>query len=799
MKLFKSLIIILLILTSWNAFSQKGNIQGRIFNSASNEPIPFSNVLIKGTNIGATTDLEGKFVILGVAPGFIELVASSLGFETFSTQPVTITNAKTTYIDIPLKETTLQLKEVSVKASRFERIEESPVSLRTINIAEIEFNPGANRDISKVIQSFPGVSSTSINRNDVIVRGGGPNESRFFLDDVEIPNINHFATQGSSGGSNGILNADFIREVEFFSGAFPSDRGNALSGVFNFKQIDGNKEKTRFRGTLGASEVSLTADGPLSKNTTFIISARRSYLSFLFKALGLPFLPTYNDMQFKSRTKINDKNEFILVGLGALDQFKLDTKIKNPDENQRYILSFLPVNEQWNYTIGTVFKHYKAKGYDTYVLSRNMLNNRSYKYKDNIESSSNLIYDYTSQEIENKFRYESFFRTKDNLKIIYGINGEYAKYNNQTYQQIFISNTLDTIDYNSNLELFKWGFFGQISKDFFAKKLSLSLGLRSDATNYSNSMSNLIDQISPRFSASYLLTEKISFNFNTGRYYQLPAYTTLGYRDNTGDLVNKQNKLKYITADHLIAGLEYRPNNNSRITIEGFYKLYHNYPFSLKDSISIANRPANFGTVGDEEVKSISEGRAYGGEFLIQSKIGNTINIVLAYTYVISEFKDKNNNYAPSSWDNRHILILTATKKMKKNWNIGIKWRYAGGLPYTPYDISKSEQVAAWDVRSLPYLDYNQLNGDRFKPFHQLDLRIDKVFYFEKSSLKFYIDIQNLYNFKSQEQDRVTNTDINGVPVYYNNDPTSGKYVLRTIKNDGSGTILPTLGIMFDF
>ena len=241
-------------------------------------------------------------------------------------------------------------------------------------------------------------------RNDVIVRGGGPSENTFYLDDVEIPNINHFATQGASGGPVGILNVDFIREVNFYSGAFPANRGDALSSVLEFKQKDGNKEKLEVKGTLGASEVALTLDGPIGEKTTFIFSARRSYLQLLFAVLELPFLPTYNDVQFKIKTKLNSKSELTLIGLGALDQFNLNLDA-NETEDQQYILNYLPVNEQWNYTVGAVYKHYREKSYGTWVISRSYLNNTSYKYQDNIELDSLKTFYYSSTEAENKYRY----------------------------------------------------------------------------------------------------------------------------------------------------------------------------------------------------------------------------------------------------------------------------------------------------------------------------------------------------------------------------------------------------------
>ncbi|MBN3034079.1 MAG: TonB-dependent receptor, partial [Bacteroidales bacterium] len=583
------IIIIIHILTIYPLAAQTGKIEGRVFDARNNEPLPFTNIVIWGTTIGSTSDLDGKFTFTGLNPGYVRLAATSIGFENYISEDILVTNAKTVNIEIPMKEKSVELTGVVVRASPFRRVEESPLSLRTLDISEIEKNPGGNRDISRVIQSLPGVSSTVSFRNDVIVRGGGASENVFYLDGVEIPNLNHFSTQGASGGPVGIINVDFIREVDYYSGAFPAGRGNALSSVFEFKQIEANTEKMNYRATLGASDLALSMNGPVTQKSGLLLSVRRSYLGFLFNLLGLPFLPTYNDMQVKYKIRLNLKNEITFIGLGAIDQFRLNTGLKDPDESQRYILGYLPVNEQWNYTAGAVYKHFRKKGFDTWVVSRNYLDNRAYKFTDNTEIDSLRLLDYKSSEAENKFRYEHLSRV-GGFKIAYGAGVNLARYTNSTFQRVFRNNVQTVLDYDSKLDLFSWFLFGQVSKGVFNERLMLSLGFRMDANDYSPQMSNPLDQFSPRLSASYSLTEKLFLNFNTGRYFQRPPYTTLGYQNHNGLLANRENGLKYIHADHWVAGVELRPDDASKITLEGFYKAYDHYPFSLRDSISLANK-----------------------------------------------------------------------------------------------------------------------------------------------------------------------------------------------------------------
>ena len=791
-------ILLFLFIISSNLFSQGNNgaIKGRVLDSKTNKGIPFAGVVIWGTTTGVMTDEDGNFTFSGLKPGFIVLNASCIGFKPYVSEGIMVTNSKTVYIDILLEETELQINEVVVKASPFRKSAESPVSARIIGIDEIERNPGGNRDISKVIQSFPGVASTPAFRNDVIVRGGGPNENRFYLDNVEIPYLNHFSTQGASGGPVGIINVDFVRSVDFISGAFPASRGNALSSVLNFNLIDGNKEKIKYRATLGASDLGLTLDGPAGKNSSLILSVRRSYLQFLFSALKLPFLPTYTDFQFKYKWKLNDKNALTVLGLGAKDDNKLNLKA-DQTEYQKYILDYLPVQNQYSYVLGAVLKHFTSNGYDTWVLSRNYLNNTQYKYRNNIEVDSNKVLHYLSGEGEIKARYEKTIIGDNGFRFNFGAGLEYAHYRNSTYNKIFTSTGSDVIDYTTNLKFGKYGIFGQVSKSLLDEKLTLSFGIRTDANNYSSSMATPVSQISPRFSASYALTGKLNLNMNLGRYYELPPYTALGFANNSGVMVNKTNNLKYIRSDHLVSGVEYIPIENIQLSVEGFYKRYTDYPFSVRDSVPISSKGADYGIFGNEELKSFSEGQAYGVEFLGRIKELKGLNLVFAYTFVRSEFKNYYGVYIPTAWDNRQLFSLTGTKKFKNNWDAGLKFRYVGGAPYTPYDVEKSSLKEAWDLQGQGYLDYSKFNSLRLKGFNQLDIRVDKRYFFRQWSLMLYVDIQNILNSKAaQPPILIRETDSNGIPL---TDPVdTSRYQLKYISGT-SGTVLPTVGIIVEF
>jgi hypothetical protein len=791
------------VLLSWISIAQNGVIKGKVFNPINNEPVPFANVVIQGTTIGASTDIDGNYEIGGLEPKLYNLEATSLGFRKATVFEVQVYNNKPVFVNIEMSEDAQLLEAVDIVASPFSKKEEAPVSMRTIGVSEIERNPGGNRDISRVIQSLPGVASSPSFRNDIIIRGGAPNENRFYLDGIEVPNINHFATQGASGGPTGLINVNFIQEVEFYSAAFPANRGNALSSVFDFTQKDGNPEASKANFTVGSSDYGLTLDGPIGERTTYIFSVRRSYLQLLFTALQLPFLPIYNDSQFKIKTRLNAKNELTLVGLGALDQFELNEGandgVTDPAtlERNRYILGNIASNDQWNYTIGASYKHFADKSFQQVVVSRNHLNNQAVKYRDNDDSSEdNKILDYVSQEIENKVRAEHTWRNKG-WKWNVGLGYEHATYTNATFNKIVTAFGDElTIDFNSRLDLNKYAGFTQLSKSLVKDRLQLSLGLRTDLSDYNAEMSNPLKQMSPRLAASYTFAPRWSLNASVGRFYQLPPYTVLGYRNGQDVLVNKQNGVGYIQADHAVAGVEYLPGTNTKITVEGFYKRYANYPFLLRDSISLANVGSDFGVIGNEPVQSGSDGRAYGLEFLAQQKLFKGFYGIVAYTWVISEFEDKNGNLVPSAWDNGNIVTLTGGKKFKGDWELGVRFRYLGGAPYTPYNQQLSSLRSSWDVRGVGVPDYNQLNAARNGAVHQLDMRLDKRFFFKKWSLNAYLDIQNVYNYQAPLSPFITvERDAEGSPLVDPNDPS--RYLVKEVENF-SGTLLPSIGLIIE-
>lgn len=791
MRIRRISFFILLCCLCWNVFAAEYQIKGVVIDKCTRQPLEFVNVLVVGLGIGASTDANGNFLITQVPPGIYRLQASFLGYKTELTPEYRV-NHVTPYVQIELEEENASLNEVIVTASPFQKVPESPVSLRVIGLQEIEKAPGANRDISKVVQNYPGVAFSPIGyRNDLIVRGGGPSENRFYLDGVEIPNINHFSTQGASGGPVGLIDADLIRSVKFYSGAFPADKGNALSSVLDFSLRDGDIERNSLKATLGASEVSLSSNGHIGNKTSYLVSVRQSYLQALFKILGLPFLPAYTDASFKIKTRFDSHNELTLLGLGGIDRMKLNLGIEG--EDAEYMLSYLPEINQETYTVGGVYRHYSQRHVQSIVLSQSYLNNRNVKYRDNDESSEeNLTLRLGSIEQETKLRMENT-SSWSVWKVKAGFDLNYSRYKSNEYRKVF-TNALREYDYHTDLSLWRWGMFASVDYAAPDKSFTASMGVRTDGNNYSDKMKELWRQLSPRLSVSYRLIEGLTLSGHVGLYYQLPSYTALGFKGEEGEYVNRH--LDYISVSQESLGLSWTPNENMELSVEGFYKLYGHMPFSLSDQIPLSCKGNDYGTIGNEALSSEAKGRSYGVELMFKWLLTQKLNLSSSLTIFKSEFKDgEQGSYVPSAWDNRFILNMSGTYNFPKHWSLGAKVSCIGGSPYTPYDVEKSSLVEAWNVQGRAYYDYSRYNQERLPVFGQLDVRVDKTFYLKKCMLGFYLDIQNITASKLRQPDALMSTG----QIENPSAPLSEqRYVMKSIRQE-SGTLLPTLGITFEY
>jgi hypothetical protein len=742
---------------------------------------------------------------------------SAIGYEkkTLFNVPITSGNENNFVIELEPQATTLQGITVvsgSRKSAKAATLE-TPLSVQRLTSEEIKSNPGGNFDISRVIQVLPGVGGTGGSslgfRNDIIIRGGAPNENVYFLDGIEIPVINHFSTQGSAGGPAGILNVSFLEDVKLSSSAFDARYGNALSSVFEFRQKRGNESGLQGNVRLSATELATTLEGPLSKDgrTTFLASARRSYLQLLFQLIDLPIRPNFWDFQYKVTHRINKKTTVTLLGVGAIDEFSFAAPKKATPE-KLLALNSNPAINQWNYTVGASIRHLIENGYWNLSVSRNDFNNDIVKFENNLGPAKGVqTLDFDSRETENKIRFD-VNKNKMGWKYSYGMQADIVSYSNATNQVIrpSITNNAGVViqpavifNYATGLNMIKYGGFFQMGKRFFDNRLGINAGIRTDMNDFTTSGSNPLRTLSPRLSLSYVLADKITLNASAGVYYKLAPYTSLGFKDAAGNYVNRG--ADYLRSTHYVAGLEYLPSDATRFTLEGFYKRYSQVPISVKDGISLSNLGGDFNVLGNEPITTNGTGRSFGFEFFAQQKLTQRFFGVFSYTYFNSKYSNVSGVLIPSTWDNRHLLSILLGFKLPRNWELGLKFRYQGGLPNTPYNETASR--LNFITLGTGILDYTRLNSERLQAFHSSDIRIDKKWNYKKVTLDLFLDITNWYLAKSpappfyafrRNADNTGFQTTDGLPVN-----TNGSNAVPFYLNNSDAVFAPTFGFIVEF
>jgi len=808
----KSTLSFIALFISLTCFGQKsGLITGTVQNANTNELLSNASIIVNGTNITILSDSVGKFK-LSLPVGTYSLTANYVGYISQTKYNIVVSSGNVQLVNFELQTAAKALNEIVVQANKNKSAITAdmvtPLSVQQLTTEEIKSSPGGNFDVSKVVQTLPGVgiSNGVGERNDIIIRGGAPNENVYYLDGIEIPVLNHFQTQGSSGGAQGILNVSFIESLKLSSSAFDSRYDNPLASTFVIKQRDGNSERLSGNVRISFTESVLTLEGPLSKKTTFLASARKSYLSFLFKLIDLPIRPDFNDYQYKVTHKFNDKTTLTAIGLAAVDRFSFAPTKESTLENT-YVLRSTPYINQWNYTVGFNLNRKIDDGFMNFTLSRNVFNNTLDKFEDEekIEAKRSLLV--ASQEVENKFRFD-INKFINGWKLSAGVMTQLVGYDANLYNKVSnevkdsqgnVISAERIIRFNNDFSFWKYGLFLQASKNIFNERLLVSGGIRTDMNTFTAGGNNPLKTLSPRISMAYHIDNQWDINASIGTYFKIPPYTALGYLDNKGQAVNKD--MKYIQSTHYVLGTQFLPKNDLRFTFETFYKKYHNYPVSAATGISLANQGAEYASVGSEQLISVGDGETYGFEVFVQQKLINKLFYVASYSYVRSRFAGLDGKMISSSWDNEHLLSLTLGYKLKGNWDLGLKYRYAGGSPYTPFNLLASQQNYVTLGVGVP--DYSRLNSERLTAFSQLDFRIDKRINFSKTSLNLYVDIQNILKNQNANFPKYTfkRTADNAAFLTTDNKPlqTDGSNAIPYILNTKSGNLIPSIGLIFEF
>lgn len=763
MKYFITAILILFSTHPSFADQKPGSITGRVMDKKNLQPLVGANVVIDGTSKGAATDLRGNFVIERLQPGSYNLTIYYLGYITVKKSNIIVNPNRSTVLEIQMEETALEVESVEVTASYFQKAKEAVVSTRSMDFEEIRRSPGDLVDIQRAVQALPAVVSGSDQINEIIIRGGYPGENLFLMDNIEIPNPNHFAIQGAGGGPINMLNSYMVRNIDFYAGAFSAKYGDKASSVMDISLRDGSTERFRAEGSLGMAGVGILAEGPIGANgSSYIFSARKSYLDLIISSTGLTAVPHYYNLQGKMTFNLNPQNTLFINSVYGNDNIN----IEEGDEAGygRGAENVDTKNSQ--YVLGLTWRSFWAKNFYSLVTASGV---RSDFFADVYEKPAPKIKDtyFTNDSRESEYTLKSDFvlQAHKNLELNFGASFKRVQFDYDVWDE---ADTLYVYDYlgpdpqaivdtfqiypelriNRNIGSYKGALYAQASLDFL-KHFRLTAGLRYDYFHY-----NQFASLSPRLGFSYFVNPKLTLNLAYGKHFQSPAYIELAANPLNKDLNNK-------FTDQYIAGLEYLFRDDIKLVVEAYYKKYSDVPVN-KTLTTIDPFDYN-----DQRYLNAGTGESKGFELFFQKKITKGFSSIVSYSHSVSQATDPRFDTQYNwDYDYRNVLTLITGYKMDfrnklwfvnmkhKAWFKALSWlpffpadevelsgkfRYLGGRPFTAPVYYP--QLRKWVVQ-----EQQQLNTERFPAYHRLDFRIDRRFIFDTWNLVVFFDLVNIYN-----------------------------------------------------
>ncbi|MFO7445746.1 MAG: TonB-dependent receptor [Ignavibacteriaceae bacterium] len=757
------LTFIFTILTMPIFYAQTGEIAGDVKEKDSKQPLIGASVVVNGTNYGASTDINGYYRIINIPVGIYNVTISYVGYETVIQTDVIVKSGKNVRLNAELKWKQIENEEVVVVTGYFNKLEDSPISSHSLNNEEIRRSPGTREDVSRMLQNFPGVNFTSDDRNDLVIRGGSPVEVQFLVDNIEIPNPNHFGTQGATGGPIGMINTEFIEKANFYSGGFTSGYGSKLSGVMDINLRNGSKDNFGGKVDLNFGGTGFYLEAPFGDNKgSYLISAHRSFLELFKDILDFGGTPVYTNTQGKINYNFNPSQQISFLWLGGDDMIDIDYDLEVDDFETGKIDTNYYNNVKFRsrqLTVGSNLKSFWSNNFYTQLTASHTYS----KFKTDIHSIDLVgFHNYGSgelsgkQEINNNLSFSNISTEQvSNIKLdaswIFNKTmmftwGGYIKRNMFNYKILYVpphpekpneygqveQSWGSAINYKS---VDKYGGFINLKQNLF-DLFTINAGLRVDRFDLINEIS-----FSPRFTLLYDISNNLSLHAGYGKYYQNPEYIWI-----TTSEENKFN-LNDMRSDHYIVGLNYLITPGLRLLLEAYYKNYFEYPVASEtgyEMISMANSGAEYG-VNLLTQKLISAGKGYskGIDIMFHQKMTDSYYGILSYSYSKTENKALDNILRPGAFDNRNVLNIVLGYQFSKEDELSLKFKYAGGRPYTPFEMNKSIETGEG------VLDLNRINTERYDDYQRLDLRYDERFFFKWGTLTTYISIENILGKKN--------------------------------------------------
>ncbi|MFZ9777159.1 MAG: TonB-dependent receptor [Schleiferiaceae bacterium] len=773
-------------------------LQGRVVLYQGAQPAPNWTVVLTTSPViqefRTVTDAEGRFRFDNLPSGLANVTAiGDEGLYTKTVHELWINAVKPNELLIEI-EPIQNLGEVVVTADAFHSTAESPLSIKAIGWAEMQRMPGAVLDLSKVIQSFPGILPKPSFGYAISLRGGAPSENGYRFDGIDVPTINHFSIQGASGGAVSLINLDHVQNMELQTGAFASTFGNVLSGTLALEGRNGRSDRLGLRVTLGQTDYGATLEGPLGKKTRFTASARNSFSQYYFRLFKIPVLPAYQDAQVRIHHQIDARRDLTVLGIGGWDRYFLYPADSSASDALLYNVGYIPEGTQRTGVGGIRYRSFDDRGQWTAVLSQDRIANRAAKFTGNTGLESDRQLRYAATETNQRLRLER--RQNPSAlggSLSYGLSVERRAYQLDLWNVRWTGSAIDTVQL-ADTAAFGAGAAFATWEQPLGPRATATVGFRADAASLSAATANPLNNLSPRLALRYLLSEHWTANANLGQYSQLPpaiiqaANAAQGRREDLASALVRQ----------AAAGVEYQNGKTYRVSVEGYYKGYSRYPFLVQDRISFANAIGAYVAVGDQASTPTSEGRTYGLEVFLQQKLKGKYWWMASYHYGKSEFQTAAGTWAPSVWDSRHSGSVTAGRVWGKGWQAGIKARYSSGTPFTPFDEATSSVRENWDRLQRGVFDYTQVNSQRLDAFSQIDFRMDKVTARKNHSITWYLDLQNLgsNDYPLMPYLTVQRDPDSKQPLLNADDPS--RYAMQLLRSD-TGRTLPTIGFILEF
>lgn len=733
--LFFSLLAHANVLPGQEEGGRTGVLIGQAVDAATGSPVVGAFIEVVGTGVTTSTEESGRFVARAVPVGVYSLRARAIGYAPLLYSNAVIGTGKPATVTLRLAAAPVEVDPLRVTASYFGRtVNEAATSTAILGGEAIRRAPGVQEDVVRAVSLLPGIGITTGGRNDLTVRGGAPYENLFIVDGLEVPNVNHFGSQGSSGGPLALLDIEFVQEVGFSSGGFGPRYGDRSASVTNITLRDGNEDRLSGTANLSATGFGLIAEGPVGAGS-FLFAVRRSYLDLLFKAADFSFVPAYWDFQLKTTQQISPRNSLSLLAVGAIDEVSFN----NATADDRFDNARILAPSQKQYFTGLTWKHLLDSGLLSVTIGRTYTRFESFQQ----DSLLQTVFRNRSAEGENTVRADLTLTPVDRLEITAGnvlkfagdlsyeveMDGEFR------YDELGLPRPL-AID--TSFSAVRNGTYLRAAY-YFGSRVRAEAGLRADYYGFLDSGLEL----SPRFGLGVDVGKRSTIGVSAGRYVQPPSYIWL-----IGDPANP-DRLRPFKSDQAVLSFSHLPRPDLQVRLEGFVKRYSDYTARMWRPQAVLS-PAGFENVtydipfGLEPLVSSGSGRAYGGELFVQKKLSEIpLYGLVSLSVSRSLFRGLDEIDRPGAYDTRVIGTTLVGYRFNAAWEVSGKFRVASGRPTTPF-IDEGPQSGR--------LDFSRYNELRFPTFNALDIRIDRTWNFRTVRLEVYLDVQNIYGRQNVDE-----------------------------------------------